>query len=191
MKNSNRKIKLIARLMLIVMLLTLTIMTGCNLFPNTTTKQSTTNNLPEHHEPEDLVNGILAKMQAAGYTETKAKAEMYLRSFTISAIYGYPIEIIDGDIYICDFVFDDVTYVTDYCFEYGETILVSATSGSNEKYDMILKIQNYPGCYILKSEKKTGIGDKIIVYEIDGEYYFLTLYPGYDIVETVHKMTIE
>ena len=187
MKNENlktNKTKLIAKLMLVVMLLSLVATTGCSLIPQKTTEEN------KHHEPEDLVNGMLAKMQAAGYEEMEEMAEFYFQCPYINSTTNYTVKIVDGKIYLHGYIFDDISYVTDYLLIYESSLLSYASNRDVEKYEMLLKIQNSSECYILIPQEENGVGFKIVVYEIEGDYYFLASYYN-DEVQKIHKVTID
>ena len=187
MKNTNlkpNKTKLVARLMLVVVLFSTIVITGCSLIPQKTTEEN------KHHEPEDLVNGMLAKMQAAGYEKMEEMADFYFQCPYINSSTNYTVKIVDGKIYLHGYIFDDISYVTDYSLMYESSLLPYASNRDVEKYEMLLKIQNSSGCYILVSQEENSVGLKVIVYEIDGDYYFLASYYN-DEVQKIHKVTID
>lgn len=189
MKNPNNT-KHIARIMVLILLLSSTInLVGCEKIFVYQTEPTTNNNI--HHEPEDLINSMLAKMEAAGYEEMKATAEFFFQAASISSIYDYSVEIVDGKIFLHKHIFDDISYVNDHQVIYTDTILTTALKWDKEKYDVLVKIQNHKGCYILKPQEDNAIAFKIAVYEIDNSYYFLEYY--YDCVEVmkIHKVTID
>ena len=180
MNLNNNKIKIIAGVVLLLVLISSALsFVGCGYKENDV-----------NHNPEDLVNGMLAKMKAAGCEEMKATAEFFFQAGYISSVYDYQVEIIDGKLYLHGYIFDDITFVNNHQVAYKDTILEEALKHDKEKYDILLKIQNHKGCYILKPQEDNAIAFKIAVYEIDNSYYFLEYY--YDDVEVtkIHKVTI-
>ena len=120
MKNTNRKLnktKLIARLMLVVMLLTLVATTGCSLIPQKTTEEN------KHHEPEDLVNGMLAKMQAAGYEKMEGIAYAFLKAPYLDRQYNLEVEIVNESIFLNGVIYDEITYDNNYELKYDDAML--------------------------------------------------------------------
>ena len=186
------KTKLIARVMLLVIILSTIATTGCEFFVTKGTEQTTENSKkePTNHKSEDLINGMLAKMKSAGCEEMKATAEFFFQAAYISSVYDYQVEIIDGKLYLHGYIFDDITFVNNHQVAYKDTILEEALKHDKEKYDILLKIQNHKECYILKPQEDNAIAFKIAVYEINNSYYFLEYY--YDDVEVtkIHKVTI-
>lgn len=191
MKNQyfkSMKIKFVAWVMLIMMLLFLMATTGCCLFLSNQTEPTTTSSILEHHEPEDLVNGLVAKMQAEGYEEMKTTAELYAQAAYIDSTYNYTVEIIGGNIYINGHAFDNTAYVNNCYFVYDKAILPYVYD--EEKHAMLLRIQNALGYYILIAREENSIENKIIVCKIDGEYYFLSSFYS-DEVQKIHKLIID
>lgn len=191
MKNTNFKTKLIARVMLIVIVLSSMVITSCEwvsqFYPNQTT--TTTENIV-HHEPEDLVNGMLAKMKAAGYEEMKAIADMYYQAPYLSASYLLDLEIKNGCIYIYGIIYDDITYVTEYDLVYDDNLVWYTSNYDKEIYETLQMIQNHNSCYIIKPQIQSGYGLEIAVYEINDVYYFLASYDAGEVVR-IHTLTIK
>ena len=127
-----KKTKLIARMMLLLMIVSTFATTGCEFF---TPSQTTENSQKEviNHEPQDLIDGLVAKMQAAGYEEMKVTAEFFVQAAYISSVYDYQLEIIDGKIYLHGYVFDDIIYVNNHEVEYKDTILEETLKYDKEK----------------------------------------------------------
>lgn len=185
-KIESKKVKFFTWAMLTMMLLSLTM--SCSLFLSNQTEQTTTSSILEHHEPEDLVNGIVSKMQAEGYEEMKTFAELYAQAAYINSTYNYLVEIIDGNIYINGYIFDNIAYVNNCCFVYDNAILPYVSD--EDKYAMLLRIQNDLGYYVLIPRDENGSENRIVVCEIDGEYYFLSSFYN-DEVQKIYKLIID
>ncbi len=195
MKNTKfktNKTKLIAIMMLLVIILSTIVTTGCEFFVTKEIEQTTENSQKEviNHEPQDLIDGLITKMQSAGYDKMEAIAEFFFQCGHISSVYNYSVEIIDGKMYLNGYVYDVISYVADYDLVYENSLLSDALSRDVEKYDILLKIQNQSGCYILQPQEENGIGFKIVVYDIEGDYYFLASYYSGE-VQKIHKVSID
>lgn len=192
MKNTKFKTKLIARAILVVIILSTILTTGCQFFtPNETTENSQKEVI--NHEPQDLINGLIAKMQAAGYEEMKFTAEyFYFEPIFHEYCYSLSIKIVDNHFLINGIIYDDISYSNNYLPTFQALNLPHALELHPEKYEVLLKIQETNSCYVLKTEDEehSYFGNPILVYEIDGDYYFLGCYYEKTVV-TVNKATIK
>ena len=185
--------KFFARFVLLMIILSTVATTGCEFFVTKGTEQTTENSQKEviNHEPQDLIDGLVAKMQAAGYEEMKFTAEYFYFEPGFDYAYSLKIEIVDDYFLINGVVYDVMSYnINSYPnFEY---IGLSMASKNPEKYEVLLKIQELNSCYVLKTKDEKdsiGFGNPILVYEMDSDYYFLGCwYEEY--VLRVNKATI-
>ena len=187
-----KKTKLIAKLMLCVMLLSTLATTGCGFFtPSKTTENLETESI--NHEPQDLIDGLVDKMQSAGYDKMEFTAEYYYFESGFDYAYSLKIKIIDNHFVINGVVYDDISYNNSCSPNFEAIDLSRASKMFPEKYEVLLKIQELNSCYVLKTKEEKnslGFGNPILVYEMDGDYYFLGCwYEEY--VLRVNKATIE
>ena len=184
-----KKTKLIARAMSVLMILSTVATTGCEFF---TPSQTTENSQKEviNHEPQDLIDGLVAKMQAAGYEEMKAVADLYFDAPYLDWKYNYYVEIIDGQLWLSGVIYDEVTYETDYEFKYDDMMFVEGLQVDTEIYETLQQIKEHKQYYILKSTTSTRYGHQIAVYESGNTYYFLA-FSGYGEVVRIHKIMID
>lgn len=196
MKNTNRKtskIKHIARVMLIAIILLSITITSCESLPQFFSHQTTMTTPKEnnvHHEPEDLVNGMLAKMQAAGYEENKIEAHLYFDAPYLDWKYDYNVEILNGQIYLSGILYDEITYESDYELKYDDMMFVEGLFVEEEKYEILQQIQDHKKYYILKSTNSNRYGHQIAVYESGNTYYFLAFSES-EVVIRIHKIIID
>ena len=185
MKNENlktNKTKLIAKLMLVVMLLSLVATTGCSLIPQKTTEEN------KHHEPEDLVNGMLAKMQAAGYEKMEGIAYAYLKAPYLDRQYNLEVEIVNESIFLNGVIYDEITYDNNYELKYDDAMFLLPIEQT--KSEILESIKAYKSYYILKSSISNTYGYQVAVYESGNTYYFFTFDQSYAVIR-VHELIIE
>ena len=192
MKNkikANTVKQILAKVMLVAMIFSLISMTGCEFVLSNTIENQPNTNTPEHHEPEDLVNGMLAKMQAAGYEEMKATAYMYYQAPDINRRYLLDLEIVDGKLIINGKTYDKITYDTEYIIEYDSLMFIDDIPENEEKFEKLREIQKHKGFYILKCST-SDVAFDILACEYDNTYYFLILGQLGTVIR-VHSLVIE
>ena len=189
MKFQMNKTKLIARVMLLVIILSTIATTGCEFFA---TSEATENSQKEviNHEPQDLIDGLVAKMQAAGYEEIKAVADLYFDAPYLDWKYNYYVEIIDGQLCLSGVVYDEVTYETDYEIKYDDMMFAEGLQVDTEIYETLQQIKEHKQYYILKSTTSNRYGYQIAVYESGNTYYFLA-FSGDGVVVRIHRIIID
>ena len=120
----------------------------------------------------------------------KAVADLYFDAPYISMAYELTIEIVDNCFFINGIAYDEIVYVKNHNVVYDEVLIWYASNYYLTEYEILQRIQNEEGCYILTPEIRNSYGFLIAIYEIDGAYYFLASYEQ-DIVLRIHKLIID
>ena len=188
-----KKTKLIARMMLLLMIVSTFATTGCEFF---TPSQTAENSQKEaiNHEPQDLIDGLVAKMQAAGYEKMEFTAEYFAFHGTFSYLNTLKIKIVDNCFLINGIVYyDDISYNNNRYPNFEALDLKSVTFRNPERYEVLLQLQELNSCYVLNNEQEDDslFGNPILVYEMDGDYYFMACYSDEECVLKIHKATIK
>ena len=190
MKNTKFKTKLIARVILLMIIVSTILTTGCQFF---TSNETTENSQKEviNHEPQDLINDLIAKMQAAGYEKMILKAEYFYFEPMEDYLYTLNVKIVDDHFSMNGIIYEVIAYDNNRYPKF----LPFASNIPPEKYEVLLKIQELNSCYVLRTEDEEyssfGFGNPLLVYEMDGDYYFLGCYYEEEWVMRVNKATIK
>lgn len=168
-------------LFLLVAMLLLTSMTGC-LFDkpqnNETTPQEgtpfgTTPSLPEDQTTPPEVDVVVPAPDGEhpfGTEDVSFNAGTFTQLIALSSSYILNVEVKDGQIYLCDVLYECKGIVDNFDISLQDAFLVGV---EEEKIEILEKIQNCETCYLLETQNDNIYGKKIAVYYIDGFYYFL------------------
>ena len=117
-------------------------------------------------------------------------ADPFIQHGALSWMYSIDVKVIDGNIYLNDILYDKVEIINQPYITYSEGLLSDAYMADDEKISEALgKIQNSESCYILETEKNDATSKKMLVYNIDGIYYFLSFFE--DEVMRIHYSNIK
>ncbi len=210
-----------AVLLLLLFSLALPIMTGCmGVLPLATEKQDlktededmepsntyTVNAEQENNIPPAKQNSLASADEQkqkflSEFTEAVNKAENKSDNITaepiaaagyLSAWFELNFTIKNGQIYEGNTLYETVTYSENFEVIYSDALMPSAGCDDIGTVELLEKIKNHKGCYLLETNDKNFQGipkyDKIAVYYIDDIYYFLTFTK--DTVIRVHSNNI-
>ncbi len=107
----------------------------------------------------------------------KVSADTVIQASNLS--WAAPMEIsIDGDmIYLGNIAYEQINEKKAPDVQFDETILVEAKNtkdGNSYVSDILTKMKDSNSYYVLTTDKKSPYGSKVIVYEIDNKFYFLS-----------------
>ena len=110
-------------------------------------------------------------------------AVTFAQDVTLSWMYSLDVKVYDGDIYLNDILYDSVEHITDPKIVYSQGFVwdMEMNNGNNATTDALKKIKNSDSCYMLKTENISKYGQQIVVYNIDGTYFFLSFFENSEV----------
>ena len=102
-------------------------------------------------------------------------AETLVQHVAISNGFSLEVKIVDEKLYLCDILFDKVTYTKNEDINFDQGII----SGANNNDDILSifnDIKNQENCYLLETQGKNKVASYIKAYYIDGVCYFVSFY---------------
>ncbi len=112
------------------------------------------------------------------FPENEFIAETYIQSLFLSSYYSLDIKIRDGEIFINNSLYNEVGYIRNFDVTYSQSLVQALPDNETEANEFLYilnKINHQNGCYLLY-KKDDGKVDNIVVYNIDGVYYFLSFF---------------
>lgn len=114
--------------------------------------------------------------QASGINE--GDIEITVKIYTAYTMLQYiptlPIRVSNEDIYFYDDIYDEVKYISNPDIVFNNILFTTADKIINGErlLDTVEKIQNCEGCYVLTTNTKSQSVEKIMIYQMDGYYFF-------------------
>jgi hypothetical protein len=123
--------------------------------------------------------------------KTQLTAELFIQSVAISSMYSLDIEVVGDMIRVNNTLYKKAGRVTDPEITYEQSLFWWAEhqDPSGHITEVLEKIQDSESCYVLEAENYASTGMRVVIYEIDGMYYFATSLDG--IVLKIHAAPIE
>ena len=132
--------------------------------------------------------------QDIGSDTGEFSASPFAQECTLSFSYLIDVKIVEDEIYLNGFLYDDVKIANNSKIIYDEFILDTANkSVSNEECkEIIKKLQSCESCYLLETQSSEAISQIIAVHKIEGKYYFSSFWPEIEgMVIRIHYADIE
>ena len=112
-------------------------------------------------------------------------AQPLAQDVALSWVYSIDVKVTDGNIYLNDILYDNVSYVNDLNITYSEGLLGSANK-DEEISEILNEIKNYENCCILETDSDSKFGRKIALYDIEGICYFVSFYENGEVMRIHH-----
>ena len=163
--------------------------------PNNDDIQNKDEQPPCIDETGELSVRFLTTMAGPGDETVSFYAEHYIQSPPLSWVYSPEIRVDDGQIYIHDFLYEQVSSSAPPAVVYSEGFLNNAAfydsqNGNQEISDTLQRIKESEFCYVLKTDEVCNTGKEIFVYEIDNAFYFVRFFESGEVMR-IHRAIIE
>ena len=146
----------------------------------TTPANTTENTTPEVTMQDSTNNPLLPENTPFENAPTTFTADLFAKSIYLSWEYSLVIKFVDGKLFLNNILYSITETIDNPNIIYPQELLlyIEAEEDSDKKNEILGKIQNSKTCYFLESEADSKYGKEILVYYIDGIYYFLNYSNG-------------
>ena len=108
--------------------------------------------------------------------EIRFSAALFAQQAALSAAFSLEIAVRDGHLYLSGDLYEPAGYESSPDFRMDEVQMWTAKNVDKETAAAILPRLRSSGCYLLKPGDGSKHADRYAVCELDGVYYFLSLY---------------
>ena len=115
-------------------------------------------------------------------------ADPFLQNIALSWMYSINVKIVNDEIYLNEILYDQVSYVENVDLDFsGLSPGPYVTANVTEVLD---KIRNQKGCYMLETQHESSCGQKIALYVIGDTYYFIRFFDNGNIMR-IHSGSVQ